>query len=175
MTSKPKEGTTPDQHALLDAVRNSAQQIWQAGLGAFAKAQQEGSDLFDKLVRDGSELHRLTQFLPEGAAGKVGSLVGKQASGSWDKLEKIFEDRVARALHSLGVPTQEDFDRLAAEIEALKAGAAAAPAKPAARKTAPKTAAKPAAKKAAKGTRTSAAKAPKTPARTARTGAGPRG
>ena len=31
-------------------------------------------------------------------------VVRKQASDNWDKLEKIFEDRVGRALSGLGIP-----------------------------------------------------------------------
>lgn len=160
MVKKLKEQAPPEQQALLDAVRNSAQQIWQAGLGAFAKAQQGGSDMFDKLVQDGSELHRLTQLLPGGGAAmadKVSNLagsMGKQASGSWDKLEKIFEDRVARALHSLGVPSQDDIASLRADIAGLKATiAAAAPAQQSPRKATARPAAKAAAKALAKSTR----------------------
>lgn len=166
MDNKPNEKATPEQHALLEAVRNSAQQIWQAGLGAFSKAQQDGSAMFDKLVRDGSELHRLTQFLPDGGAAmadKVSSFagnVGKQATGSWDKLEKIFEDRVARAMRSLGVPSQEDVEGLRAEIAVLKAALAdATRATRAPRKAAAKLAAKTATKPAGRGTPAGAAKA----------------
>ena len=39
---------------LSSAVKDSAQQIWLAGLGAFAKAQEEGSKVFDALVKEGS-------------------------------------------------------------------------------------------------------------------------
>ena len=164
MDSKPKEQATPEQHALLDAVRSSAQQIWQAGLGAFAKAQQGSSEMFDKLVQEGDELHRLTQFLPGGAAlaDKVSQLAGsvsKQASGSWDKLENIFEERVARAIRSLGVPSQADLDSLRADIAALAAAVErAAPARKAARKAAASPAAKATAKAVPKRTATSVRK-----------------
>lgn len=180
MVRKLKERATPEQHVLLDAVRSSAQQIWQAGLGAFAKAQQEGSEMFDKLVQDGSELHRLTQFLPGGGAGmadKVSNLAGsmsKQATGSWDKLEKIFEDRVARAMRSLGVPSQDDVESLRAEIAGLKeAMAASAPARQAPRKAAARPAAKPSAKAAPKPAAKPAAKSvAKSVAKAARKSAG---
>jgi hypothetical protein len=48
-----------------------------------------------------------------------GDVAGKHAAGSWEKLEKVFEDRVGRALHSLGVPTQDDFRTLGRQIEEL--------------------------------------------------------
>jgi poly(hydroxyalkanoate) granule-associated protein len=159
MVRKLKEMADPQQNALVDAVLTSAQQIWVAGLGAFARAQKEGNDLFDKLVQEGGELNKLTErFTPEkgllagGAVSRLAENVSKQASGSWDKLEKIFEDRVARALRSLGVPSHDDVVALAREVAELKdklAAVQAQPAKPAARKAAAKRAAKPAGKAAA--------------------------
>lgn len=161
MAKKAKEQATPEQSALVDSIVTSAQQIWVAGLGAFARAQKEGGELFEKLVQEGGELQKLTQqLMPEkGLAvgekvSKFAENVSKQASGSWDKLEKIFEDRVARALRSLGVPSRSDIAALTSEVAALKAQIAAlapkAPAKKAA-KTAAKPPGKPAAKLAAKG------------------------
>jgi poly(hydroxyalkanoate) granule-associated protein len=160
MVRKLKDLASPEQNALVDAVCTSAQQIWIAGLGAFARAQKEGSELFDKLVQEGGELQKLTErFTPDKglAAGSVMSKlaenVSRQASGSWDKLEKIFEDRVARALRSLGVPSRADIDALSRQVAELKerlAAAEARAAKPAARKTAAKPVTKPSTKLAAK-------------------------
>jgi poly(hydroxyalkanoate) granule-associated protein len=160
MVRKLKESASPDQNALVDAVCTSAQQIWIAGLGAFARAQKEGGELFDKLVQEGGELQKLTErFAPDkaSAAGtamsRLAENVSRQASGSWDKLEKIFEDRVARALRSLGVPSHGDLEALSHQIADLQQKLAAAEtraAKPAPRKPSAKTAAKPAAKPSAK-------------------------
>jgi peptidoglycan hydrolase CwlO-like protein len=74
--------------------------------------------------------------------------VSKQAAGSWDKLEKVFEDRVSRSLESLGVPTQKDIQALTKRVEELNKAVAALSGKkvPATRAAAPK---KTAAKKAA--------------------------
>ncbi|MCC7683227.1 phasin family protein [Janthinobacterium sp. FW305-128] len=147
---------------LASAVRSSAQQIWQAGLGAFAKAQEEGGRVFSKLVKEGTEFQKRAEHKVADVSGSVSKLadgVGKQASGSWDKLEQVFEERVARALATIGVPMQNDIAALHAKIDALsvqvaalsgKAAPAAKPkavAKPAA-KTAPKTAPKAAVAKA---------------------------
>ncbi|OEZ83618.1 poly(hydroxyalcanoate) granule associated protein (phasin) [Janthinobacterium sp. HH106] len=147
---------------LASAVRSSAQQIWQAGLGAFAKAQEEGGRVFSKLVKEGTEFQKRAEDKVADVSGSVSKLadgVGKQASGSWDKLEQVFEERVARALATIGVPMQNDIAALHAKIDALsvqvaalsgKAAPAAKPkavAKPAA-KTAPKTAPKAAVAKA---------------------------
>jgi len=66
--------------------------------------------------------------------------VRKQASDNWDKLEKIFEDRVARALGSLGIPTRDDVNDLARRVQKLSGQVAALDkrAKPAAKKAAVK-------------------------------------
>jgi poly(hydroxyalkanoate) granule-associated protein len=47
-----------DPAALSDNVKEQAQQIWLAGLGAFAKAQQDGTKAFEKLVSDGITMQR---------------------------------------------------------------------------------------------------------------------
>jgi len=111
---------------LSQAVLNSSHQIWLAGLGAFARAQQEGTKVFEMLVRQGEQLEsRTRQAAADTAAAARGAATAKakemqrMAGGTWDKLEQVFEDRVARALSKLGVHTQSDVERLAARVDAL--------------------------------------------------------
>ena len=156
-------GSAASGNSLADSVKASAQQIWLAGMGAFAKAQAEGGKVFEALVKEGSHLQRKTQGLAE---DKINEVTGKmtamadtvtaKAGQNWDKLESIFEGRTAKALGKLGVPTAKDVAALTARVSALeaalaKAGTAGkAPAKPAA-EAAAKSAApakKPAAKRA---------------------------
>jgi poly(hydroxyalkanoate) granule-associated protein len=127
MVKKSKPTEPSDDHDLAQAVRASVHEIWQAGLGAFSKAQEEGGKMFSKLVKEGSELQKRTQKNTEekmydatDAASKVATRVSKQASDSWDKLERMFEERVSRALASLGVPTQKDIAALNARIDVLQ-------------------------------------------------------
>ena len=126
MVKKLKTLSKSDDKQLASAVRTSAQQIWQAGLGAFAKAQEEGGKVFTKLVKEGTNLQKRTQKMAEdkvsdvtGTVSKMAGGVSKQASGSWDKLESVFEERVARALTSIGVPTQKDIQLLTQRVEQL--------------------------------------------------------
>lgn len=152
---------------LASAVRSSAQQIWQAGLGAFAKAQEEGGRVFSKLVKEGTEFQKRAEDKVADVSGSVSKLadgVGKQASGSWDKLEQVFEERVARALATIGVPTQQDIAALHAQIDALSRQVAALSAK-AAPAPRPKAVARPAVKTAPKAApKAVAAKTPAKPA-----------
>ena len=96
---------------LSSTVKDSAQQIWLAGLGAFAKAQEEGGKVFETLVKEGLSIQRKTQAAAEEklteASHKMSHMatdISSKASGGWDKLENIFEDRVSKALNKLGVP-----------------------------------------------------------------------
>jgi poly(hydroxyalkanoate) granule-associated protein len=157
---------------LAQTIKDSAQQIWLAGLGAFAKAQGEGSKVFDTLMKEGATLHRKTTTVAEerlgDMAGKVSAMageVGHKATAQWDKLESIFEERTARAMNKMGVPTAKDVAALAARVDALAAAvdrlsqsasssaaktAGTKPAGKAAPKAPAKAATKPAAKPAAK-------------------------
>ena len=108
------------------SVKDSAQQIWLAGLGAFAKAQEEGSKVFEALVKDGMGMQTKSQAMAEEklaeAASKMSSMaqgITERATGQWDKLENIFEDRVAKALKKLGVPSAQDVAVLTAQVEEL--------------------------------------------------------
>lgn len=96
-------------------VKDSAQQIWLAGLGAFVKAQAEGMKAFNNLVKEGESLQSRTS---KAASAKVAQAAAK-ASGTWDKLEQVFEDRVARSLSSLGVPTKKDIETLSRRVAEL--------------------------------------------------------
>ncbi|QJD92334.1 phasin family protein [Duganella dendranthematis] len=100
---------------LADAVRMSSQEIWQAGLAAFAKAQEEEGKFFSM---------------------------------------QLFEERVLRALSSIGVPSRQEVDALHLRIDQLSTQLAALGEQPtAAKKATPKAdksaAKKPAAKKTA--------------------------
>ncbi len=109
------EGKTDSEMAAL--IKNSAHQIWLAGLGAFAKAQEEGVKAFDSLVKQGEAVQERARKVADEKIADVKA----QASGQWDKLEQVFEERVARALHSLSVPTKKDVEALSRRVTELTA------------------------------------------------------
>jgi poly(hydroxyalkanoate) granule-associated protein len=118
---------------LSDQVVESARDIWLAGLGAFSVAQEEsgkmveqGNKLFERLVKEGRKIEKDTRGaadrtvddLRDEVESRVDS-VRQQATDNWDKLENIFEDRVARVLGRLGVPTADDVNKLSARVQRL--------------------------------------------------------
>ncbi len=74
-------------------------ELWQAGLGALTKAQAEAASKLATMATD----------------------LSFKASGHMGKLESIFEERVAKALHSLGVPSAEEVSALRARVDELTA------------------------------------------------------
>ncbi len=159
---KTTSASTPDLQAQAERLsRNlgeSAQQVWLAGVGAFGRAQVEGTKLFETLVKEGLSLEQVTRKV---AGGKVEAVrdavenkVGQareRASDTWDRLEKVFEERVQRALRRLEVPSREDLGALIDRVDTLNAalrklGAAPTPPR---KKAATKVASKAPAKKAA--------------------------
>jgi len=116
-----------DPLKMSEHMKESAQQIWLAGMGAFAKAQQEGTKVFETLVKDGTQLQAATQQAQAKvteAAHKMSAMatdMGQRASGQMDKLEGIFEERVAKALQSMGLPSAQALSELEARVAALEA------------------------------------------------------
>ncbi len=163
-SAAPKSTSTASDMA--STIKESAQQIWLAGLGSFSKAQGEGGKVFETLVKEGLTIQRKTQAAAEEkiseATNKMAGMandITSKATSKWGKLEDIFEERVAKALNKLGVPSAKDVDTLIARIDELnkavaKMGSKAPAAKPAdkpvaktGKAVAKKAARKPAAKK----------------------------
>lgn len=113
---------------LAENLMGSANEIWLAGLGAFSKAQTEGKKIFDKLIEQGkdfeeafkSQSQKATKNVKDTVSGSVDS-ARKKAAESWDKLEGVFEKRVEKSLHRLGVPTNDELNKLVDRIEKLTA------------------------------------------------------
>jgi len=152
---KSKEPTMDTAKEMAQTVLDSSHQIWLAGLGAFSQAKQEGAKLFETLVKQGENLQDRTKraasetaaVAREAATAKAKEMQ-QMAGGTWDKLEQVFEDRVARTLSKLGVYTQNDVQQLAKRVDELAAAVnelvkapagprTAAPAKRGAKKRAP--------------------------------------
>lgn len=164
-SQSPAESLQSKAEVLSRSIMDSAQHIWLAGVGAFTRAQGEGTKLFESLVAEGLSLEKRTRNLASGKVDAVRDVmesgvgqVKERAADTWDRLEKVFEDRVQRALDRLGVPGRDDLQALIARVDQLNGelrklsaqpapkAARPTPAKPAAKKAAAK---KPAAKKAA--------------------------
>ena len=120
------EGAAGEAKDLRQSVLDSSHQIWLAGLGAFAKAQSGGAKVFETLVKQGEGLEAKTRSAAahtaeaaRGAAKAGAKEMHAIAGGTWDKLEQVFENRVARALGRLGVYSAEDVQKLTQRVDEL--------------------------------------------------------
>jgi poly(hydroxyalkanoate) granule-associated protein len=108
----------------------NVQQIWLAGMGAIAKAQQEGPAAFQEAVADGLKLltrsrstaEQVIRDAFEAAQGTVESrfdTARDQATETWDNLEALFQSRVHKALQQLGVPSGDEIRLLTKRVAEL--------------------------------------------------------
>ena len=114
---KPAKGASHPKEPLHGA---ASKDIWLAGLGAMAQAQAAAQEQIHEAA---AHFNQLTQGLSAGLAQPMAVKV--------DRLEHLFEDRVARALKSLGLPTAQEVADLQMRVAALEAalGKSATPAK----------------------------------------------
>jgi poly(hydroxyalkanoate) granule-associated protein len=118
------EQDAENTNQLSEKIKDSARQIWLAGLGAYNKAEEDTGKIFDKLVKEGEELESLTRGVVEkrfkAVEGRVEGVRGK-ASTTFGKLENVFDQRVSAALDRLGIPSHKTISDLEAQIYALEA------------------------------------------------------
>lgn len=108
---------------LAAKIKGSARQIWLAGLGAYTKAEEDTGRFFDRLVQEGEQLESKTRGAVEKQIKSVEDRVGDvrdRATGTWDKLEHLFDERVSGALRRLGIHRRDEIEALERRIEALE-------------------------------------------------------
>jgi len=152
--AKTTDGLQAKAEQMSKSIVESAQHIWLAGVGAFGRAQEEGTRMFEALVKEGMNIEKSTRHLAtdrvdavrDAVEERVGH-VRERASDTWDRLEKVFEQRVQRALTRLGVPGSKELQDLISRVNDLNGQLRKLAGVPS-RKTSPAKARKPAAKKA---------------------------
>ncbi|MGB4344692.1 MAG: phasin family protein [Moraxellaceae bacterium] len=100
-------------------LRKYTQQIWLAGLGAFARAEEEGGKLFDNLVKIGEDLEVKTREIADNTVGEVRGRVLEKATDTRERVERAFDDRITTALTRLGIPSQRDMDQINNRLDTL--------------------------------------------------------
>jgi poly(hydroxyalkanoate) granule-associated protein len=111
-------------------IPESVQQVWLAGMGAIARAQQEGPGAFQDAVAEGwklldrsrSSAEQRIRDVFDSAQDSVQTRIDSardQASETWDNLEMLFQSRVQRALQQIGVPSAEEIRLLTQRVADL--------------------------------------------------------
>ncbi|MDF2642497.1 MAG: polyhydroxyalkanoate granule-associated protein PhaI [Pseudomonas sp.] len=112
-------------------VRQYARKIWLAGLGAYSKVNQEGTEYVRELIKTGEKVEKdakkaIDEKL-EAANSEIDSVRGEvtgvvnRVEGKLDRIETAFDRRVAKALNRVGIPSKRDVDLLSAKLDELTA------------------------------------------------------
>jgi poly(hydroxyalkanoate) granule-associated protein len=130
-----KKAVVEETSSVLSDAKVYARKIYLAGLGAYAKAGQEGSEYFKSLVKSGEGVEKqgkkLVNEQVEAANNQIDSVkttvtsnvnsVKGKVEVQLDKIEKAFDSRVASALNRLGIPSKQDVEVLSAKLDELSA------------------------------------------------------
>ena len=117
MASKSRNRSESSEDNAGDAIRESAQKIWLAGLGAFERAKTEGPRMFETLVEQGRNMGARAVGMADDALKNMRE--AGYAGNRWDKLEQVFEDRVSKSLSRLGVMTTREVEDLSRQVREL--------------------------------------------------------
>ena len=128
VASKKKVEKAVKDSSVITDVKHYARQIWLAGLGAYARVEQEGADYFKELVKSGEGIENKGRKLVteqveaanDSVKSSVTSVKGK-VEVQLDKVEKAFDSRVASALNRIGIPSRQDVEALSAKLDELSA------------------------------------------------------
>ena len=107
---------------IADGVTTRGREVWLAGLGALATVEQEGTALYDSLVKQGETLVQRGETLEKRGKVRIGALredVGARREQMVEKVETTVYDPMVEALQKLGVPTRAEVQKLSAQVESL--------------------------------------------------------
>jgi poly(hydroxyalkanoate) granule-associated protein len=111
------QGSDDNGGDATQAIRDSAQKIWLAGLGAFERAKTEGPRMFETLVEQGRNMGARAVGMADDALKNMRE--ANYAGNRWDKLEQVFEERVSKSLSRLGVLTTREVEELSRQVREL--------------------------------------------------------
>jgi poly(hydroxyalkanoate) granule-associated protein len=109
-------------------IRASAQKAFEAGVQAASGVGQSAAGAFEALVKQGAALEARSRRAALAKAEKAREAACARAEEARAKtveavshLEKVFEQRVSRAISKLGVPTAGDVRALSRQVAQLQA------------------------------------------------------
>ena len=120
-----------DKHDQLPMLRESANQIWLAGLGALSIAEDESGKIFKTLVKRGKTFEPVLKDRFDEVKDKLD--MRKTATDTVerisDRLSDTLDDGMTGVLHRLGLPTMKEIEGLTKRVERLTKTLEAKPAK----------------------------------------------
>jgi poly(hydroxyalkanoate) granule-associated protein len=96
-------------------LRESAERVWLAGLGALALTEEQGSKFFKSLVKKGEAFDRATRS----RLNKQLADVRQAPSTAMKRIEGSVEETMTGMLHRFGIPTRREIHSLTRRVESL--------------------------------------------------------
>ncbi|AAO58574.1 MULTISPECIES: phasin family protein [Pseudomonas syringae group] len=126
-----KKKIEDEQASTLSDVRLYARKIWLAGLGAYSRVNEEGTQYVKALIRTGEQTEKevlktvdetrvAANSEIESIKGEVSGVKGR-VDAQLGRIEGAFDRRVAKALNRIGIPSKHDVDTLSAKLDELTA------------------------------------------------------
>lgn len=120
-----------EQDGKLSEVKHYARKIWLAGLGVYTRVNEEGSEYVKELIRTGERVEqdakKVIDETVEAANSEIDSIKGEASEvknrfeAQLDKIEGLFDRRIAKGLHRIGIPSKHDVEALSAKLDELTA------------------------------------------------------
>lgn len=101
-----------------EALRDSAEKIWLAGLGAFERMKSEGPRMFETLVEQGRNMSARAKDAADQALRSMRE-ANYEGGGRWDKFQQDMQERLSKGLGTLGVTTTKQVEALARQVAEL--------------------------------------------------------
>lgn len=101
----------------FDRIRETGRNVWLAGLGAFARAEEQGREVFDRWVERGREVE--TRRFKE--IDRTVARTSDQLKEWGDRVQDTMQDNLQGLLHRIGLPSRKDLDRLSSRLSTLSA------------------------------------------------------
>lgn len=97
------------------AMRDSVEQVWLAGLGALALTEEEGTKFFQALVKKGEGIEKRSRA----RLNDTMQAARNAPSNTLSRLERQVDTTLENVMHRLGVPTRTEISSLSRRIEGL--------------------------------------------------------
>jgi poly(hydroxyalkanoate) granule-associated protein len=107
---------------IADGVTTRGREVWLAGLGALATAEEQGATFYQGLVKQGEKLVERGEGVEKRGKERIAEVredVEARRDAAMERVETNVTEPVMDALQRLGVPTRGEVQRLSRQVESL--------------------------------------------------------
>lgn len=110
-----KKTKAKSKGSLPEELTERGREVWLAGLGAMAAAEEEGTKLFNSLIERGKSYESQGREQLE----EVAETATEQQQALSERVESTIAETVEVALERFGVPTQSEVKTLSRQLDRL--------------------------------------------------------